>query len=385
MFRKKQNDIQEVRRKTIQKDFTIKDQTCSIIIEGAPYASIDGEERLLDDGLLKQMTQHVAKSIEQYTSKYYPVPKSIHISNQAPSEQESEPSTHRTEEDAFLDVEHPTVSLDDVYIDEEMRQQLDSALLIVKHHKTLFEDWGLDHRTETGNSVILNFFGPPGTGKSMLAKAVAGELGQKLYQVNYADLESKYVGETPKNIKKAFQKAKEEEAILVFDEADSFLGKRLTDVNQSADYGVNITRSVMLMELERFDGIVIFTTNLVDNYDDAFRRRILANIPFTLPDEKGRMSIWSTHLSADLPLEKTITPSVLAHKYTNLTGADIKDMTLFAAINSLKNERNALEISDFDTAYTYIQHRYPNQPKVNVVKSETITEEEYQQEVQSQS
>ena len=111
-------------------------------------------------------------------------------------------------------------------------------------------------------AIILNFYGKAGTGKSMAAEAVAKALGKKIYHINYSELESKYVGETPKNIRKAFECATRDDAMLIFDEADSFLGKRLTSVTQSADYGVNITRSVLLMELEKFAGVVVFTTNL---------------------------------------------------------------------------------------------------------------------------
>lgn len=118
-------------------------------------------------------------------------------------------------------------------------------------------------------AVILNFYGKAGTGKSMTAEAVAKALNKKVYHINYFELESKYVGETPKNIRRAFECATRDDAVLIFDEADSFLGKRLSSVTQSADYGVNITRSVLLMELEKFSGVVVFTTNLISNYDEA--------------------------------------------------------------------------------------------------------------------
>ena len=192
----------------------------------------------------------------------------------------------------------------------------------------------------------------------MLAEAVAHELGKKVYVVNYAELESKYVGETPKNISKAFQKAKEDDAVLVFDEADSFLGKRLTNVNQSADYGVNITRSVMLIEIEKFDGVVIFTTNLVSNYDDAFRRRILASLEFTYPDESGREMIWTTHIPKQLPIEEDITAPLLAKRYEQITGADIKDILLYAAVLALQNQLEQITWEHFNQAYQFIKQRY---------------------------
>lgn len=126
----------------------------------------------------------------------------------------------------------------------------------------------------------------------MTAEAVAKVLNKKVYHINYSELESKYVGETPKNIRRAFECATRDDAVLIFDEADSFLGKRLSSVTQSADYGVNSTRSVLLMELEKFSGVVVFTTNLISNYDEAFKRRILLSVYFDMPDEKARLQIW---------------------------------------------------------------------------------------------
>ena len=216
-------------------------------------------------------------------------------------------------------------------------------------------------------------------GKSLTAEAIAGTLGKKLYSVNYSELESKYVGETPKNIKQVFKRAKDEDAVLVMDEADSFLSKRLSNITQSADYGVNITRSVMLLELEKFDGIVIFTTNLLENYDEAFKRRILSNIKFELPDKKGRKKIWDIHIPSKLPLEKEIDSEFLAEKYDDISGADIKDMLLFAAINAASASENIVGVDEFDKAYEYIKARYntttkeDNGFKIISKKSEKIT------------
>lgn len=176
----------------------------------------------------------------------------------------------------------------------------------------LYKEWGLGKVFKQHRSIVLNFYGKPGTGKTMMAEAIAQYLGKKIYQVNYAELESKYVGETPKNIVEVFKQAQADGAVLVFDEADSFLGKRLTNVSQSPDYGVNITRSVMLMEIEKYEGVVVFTTNLMSNYDEAFKRRIFTNVEFRMPDAEARRRIWKTHIPPELPLTEDITCLVLA-------------------------------------------------------------------------
>ena len=213
-------------------------------------------------------------------------------------------------------------------------EQVNSALAVAYHKETLLKTWGLESVLKNGRAVVMNFYGPPGTGKSMLADAIAKKLGTKILSVNYSQLESKYVGVKCQKISKhVFQQAKEQNAVLIFDEADSFLGKRLTNVSQSADYGVNITRSVMLMELDQFDGVVIFTTNLLSNYDEAFYRRILASVEFSLPDEEGRRRIWETHLTNKIPLHQDVTVEHLVSSFHNISGADIKDILRFASVD----------------------------------------------------
>lgn len=129
----------------------------------------------------------------------------------------------------------------------------------------LLEEWDLKSIPRSGTRAVLNFYGPPGTGKSITAEGVAAHPAKPVMAVNYANLESKYVDGTPKNIRRTFAQAREKEAVLVFDEADLFLGRRLTNVTQAAGYGVNVTRSTMFMKIESFSGILIFTTNLIQN------------------------------------------------------------------------------------------------------------------------
>ena len=328
--------------------------------------------------LVENTFKEIAQSIAKNHSKYNPIPKKVVISHS--DIEEDSPVTNDKED--FLNVYDPRWSLENVYIDEQSRKQIITALTIVKHKKKLFNEWGLKDTLNGGRGIVLNFWGPPGTGKSLSAEAIAHYLNKKVYSVNYAELESKYVGDTPKNIKKSFQRASENNAVLIFDEADSFLGKRLTNVSQSADYGVNITRSVMLLELEKFDGVVIFTTNLINNYDDAFKRRILANIEFKNPDQLGREAIWKVHLPNKLPLEDTVTFQQLAVKYQKTSGADIKDMVLYAATACLQREGEKLQLNDFDEAHQFVMSRYHSDANVKVT-TEVISNEQYEEEVKA--
>jgi SpoVK/Ycf46/Vps4 family AAA+-type ATPase len=227
--------------------------------------------------------------------------------------------------------------------------QLRGLLTKIRHHHVLYDDFGLREIDPSGGRTAINLYGPPGTGKSLAAEAIAQELGMGLIRVNYAAVESKYVGETPKNIKAAFQKAKEAGAMLFFDEADSILGRRLSTVAQSTDHAVNVSRSVALLELDQFTGVTVFATNLAANYDAAFVRRILGHIEMPLPDAETRARIWRSHIPARLPARLSETDwAALVESSEGLAGGDILNAVLYAAAMALEREGPACTITRGD-------------------------------------
>ena len=190
----------------------------------------------------------------------------------------------------------------DVILTSHTRNELEESLAKLKFHKIIYEDWGFSEVDKIGRSSILNFYGKPGTGKTLTAEAFAGRLDLPIIKVGIAEIESKLMGETSKNIQKVFQDAYDQNAVLFFDEADTLLGKRLSSVTQGVDNEINAMRSTMLIELEKFDGVVIFATNFAKNYDEAFRSRITYHVEFTLPDLDTRKQLWSRMLVAKIPL-----------------------------------------------------------------------------------
>lgn len=191
----------------------------------------------------------------------------------------------------------------DVILSEETQLQLDECLAKLRYHKQIYVDWGFGSVDPLGMSTILNFYGPPGTGKTLAAEAIAGTLGMPIIHLGIAELESKFMGDTAKNIQAAFQSARLSGAVIFFDEADTLLGKRLSSVTQGVDNEVNAMRSTLLIELERFDGIAIFATNFGKNYDEAFRSRISHHVKFNLPDLSARKKLWSRMLVVGIPIE----------------------------------------------------------------------------------
>ena len=373
-------------RWTIDKNETSCGIEISLVADNVAVFDDNGEilDNLIWKNRIEKIFSAVDKSIKVDSSTYCPKPVAVEIhfkSNFATTESSASEKDSLTADDAknIVIVREPRWKFSDVYIDPKILTEINRSLLIARHRDKLFGEWKLGNGQDSGRAIVFNFYGPSGTGKSMTGEAIAAELGKKIYVVNYSELESKYVGETPKNIVEVFRKAQAEDAVLIFDEADSFLGKRLTNVTQSADYGVNITRSVMLLELEKFDGIVIFTTNLVTNYDEAFKRRILTSIKFDLPDEFARRKIWEIYLSRNLPLNQTLSAETLAEKYDNISGADIKDMLLYAALCALHRDeaQPLIEAKDFDAAFDMILNR-SNDSLSNVkITRETVSAEQY--------
>ena len=181
----------------------------------------------------------------------------------------------------------PKFRLSQMVLNQKTKDSIDHCVMLIRNMDKIYGEWGFS-QIDPVQKTVLNFFGPSGTGKTMAAHAIANEIGRKILAVNYAEIESKYVGDAPKNLISAFDIAKKENAVLFFDEADSFLGKRITNVSSSSDQAVNSLRSQMLILLESYDITVIFATNLNENYDKAFNSRILESIKFDLPDKELR-------------------------------------------------------------------------------------------------
>ncbi|MDH5859191.1 ATP-binding protein [Lampropedia aestuarii] len=179
---------------------------------------------------------------------------------------------------------------------------MDEVIGSLRYHKLIYTDWGFDQVDPSGRNMAINLYGPPGTGKTLAAEALAGSLGLGFIHIGIAEIESKFVGETAKNISAAFEAASLTGSLLFFDEADTLLGTRLSSVTQGIDNEINAMRSTMLIELERFEGLVAFATNFAKNYDSAFVSRLRYHIEFQLPGLQERQRLWSRMLVAGIPL-----------------------------------------------------------------------------------
>ena len=258
--------------------------------------------------------------------------------------------------DGLIEKVTPRKSFKDIVLPKEIRLQLDIALSQINNHHTLMQKWKLN-KLQDSNAISLNFAGPSGTGKTLTAEALANKLRKKLYIVRYSNLVDSYIGETGKNIVKVFEIARRDNAILFFDEADAIASSR-TAIFTSTDAETNLTRNILLKELEKFDGIVIFATNLVTNFDKAFERRISLHMSFKMPNIEDREQIWKL-LSNNLPLAKDVNFYELAKEF-ELTGGHIRNAVLNAARLAVHNKGNEVKQEHFISAAKLVKEGYNN-------------------------
>ncbi len=248
----------------------------------------------------------------------------------------------------------PRYSFEQIILPEETKNRILSDLNSIKCQDLIYNQWGFSE-VESKPKSIINFFGPPGTGKTMCAHAIAKMLEKPLLALNYSEIESKYVGDAAKNLKKAFDTATELGAVMFFDEADSFLGKRIENVSHGSDQALNSLRSQMLILLEEFEGVVLFATNLVTNFDKAFESRILDHIKLELPNREARAAIIDKMLPSKMPLEHRFTQEELLEAsdlIDGFAGREIKNAILTMLLDkaSLGLEQPIFTLDDLKTA-----------------------------------
>jgi len=214
--------------------------------------------------------------------------------------QESKMHSSISSHDSFV-AKKPKYSIEDLILPADKIQTIKYAMSLIKNIPLVYDEWHFS-KIDPHPRSIINFYGKPGTGKTMAAHAIAYSLHKDLLALNYAEIESKYIGDAPKKLESAFAYARQHDVVMFFDEADSFLGKRIENVTHSADQALNSLRSTMLIQLEMFEGVVIFASNLKENYDKAFKSRFLYEIEFDLPDRDCRKSMLSKYIEKILTL-----------------------------------------------------------------------------------
>ena len=227
----------------------------------------------------------------------------------------------------------PNYTWDDIVLPDDSKAQLRELCQRVAHGPRVLGEWGFERKLSLGKGVTALFAGPSGTGKTMAAEVIASELGLDLYKIDLSGVVSKYIGETEKNLERIFSAAEDANAILFFDEADALFGKR-SEVRDSHDRYANVEISYLLQRMEQYGGIAILATNLRQNLDDSFVRRLAFTVHFPFPGEEDRLRIWRGIWPNVRPDVKLLAADVdvafLAHQF-KLSGGNIKNIALAAA------------------------------------------------------
>ena len=216
-----------------------------------------------------------------------------------------------------------------IVLPAEIQDSIVELLARIRHRRMVYDTWGFDQVMSTSRGLTVLFQGGPGTGKTLVASAIAHELGLDLYRIDLSRVMSKWIGETEQNLAKVFDAAEEGQALILFDEADSLFGKR-TEVRTSIDRFANLETNFLLQRLDTFEGVAVLTTNFGTAIDAAFKRRLSARLTFPFPDEEAREQLWRVHLPKQMPLAGEFDLGDLARRY-KMSGGYIRNAALRAA------------------------------------------------------
>lgn len=235
-------------------------------------------------------------------------------------------------------------TMNDLILPQMQRKKLFHICQRVRNRKHIYEDWGFYEKSAYGNGVAAVFSGPPGTGKTMAAQAIAHELGMELYRVELPAVVDKYIGETEKKLNRIFEEAQKCMAVLFFDEADVLFSKR-TEIKESNDKYSNMEIAFLLQKMEEHDGVSILATNYLQNFDEAFRRRVTDIVEFPMPDADLREKMWRSMIPDRLPVSEDIDFAFLAGQF-QVSGSMIKNALIYGSFLAAENGRQKLSMAE---------------------------------------
>ena len=227
---------------------------------------------------------------------------------------------------------------EDVVLDQSVLNQLMEIQTWLEHGETLMLDWGLDKHLKPGYRAL--FYGPPGTGKTLTATLLGKSSGRDVYKVDLSMVVSKYVGETEKNLARIFDIAQHRKWILFFDDADALFGKR-TLTSSSNDRYANQQVSYLLQRIEDFPGVVILSSNLKSNMDEAFTRRFQSMIQFEVPGPEDRLELWEMAFSGTCTLAPEVDLQQIANDY-EITGGSIINVLRYCALAAVQRNNTVV-------------------------------------------
>lgn len=265
-----------------------------------------------------------------------------------PSENPKEPksgglfSRGKDEKVSFKEKD-PRWDIDEIILDQATREEIGDIIYFCQHQKELIEKYELDNFLKGRASVGINLYGEPGTGKSITAEAIAKALGKKVIEVNYSEVQSDKWGGTEKQLSALFEQAEANGSVIFMDEADGLMSKRQSEGANSETN--NQIKSHLLTLIERSNVFIVYATNLFQNLDRAFFRRILFHVKFPMPKKEELVRLWKLHLGG-----KNIPKHAIEFSYETLAdvsdgiiaGGDIKNITMKLCVKHAVGRINEL-------------------------------------------
>lgn len=228
----------------------------------------------------------------------------------------------------------PRFALEELMLPDRQATQIRGLVTAVGALTRVHHDWGTARAwNESGLSVL--FSGPPGTGKTMAAEAIARAVDMPIFRIDLSQVVNKYIGETEKNLRRLFDAADAADVILFFDEADALFGKR-TEVKDAHDRYANLEVSYLLERMERFKGLAVLATNRKKDLDEAFMRRLRYVVQFPLPGPEERLRIWRAVLPEGVDCSDLDVDFLAAR--IPLSGGHIRSAVFNACLQSAENE-----------------------------------------------
>lgn len=244
----------------------------------------------------------------------------------------------------FSSVEEPRARFDQVVLDPRDKERIRSVVDNHDHYLQCRQQWGFDDIISYGKGVLMLFYGKPGTGKTMMAHAVAHEMGMRVLNVDIPTFINHY--DAQRFLPALFREAKMQNAVLFFDECEALFATRA--------HG-NPLMTMLLTEIERFEGVAILATNLPQQLDEALDRRILVRVNFPEPDRAARRDIWEKHLPDAAPIADDVDLDSLSEQF-EMTGGYIKNAVLMSVADAV--------------------HRGGENPKITMASLETAAREQ---------
>lgn len=325
--------------------------------------SFDELERIKNRALLEESSKLVESGIVDYDEILTPfggISRSFFISEEIlqtimhPQKKKKKQKIRLDmliKEQEIFELIEPKTSLDDVVLNPQTRQNLETLMgQMDKNVVTLLKEWGVKDK-KGGMEARIIFYGPAGTGKTMTALSLARSLKKPVLSFDCSKILSMYVGESEKNVRKIFDTYKElkdktkSEPVLLLNEADQFLSTRTTSSAGSAEKMHNQMQNIFLEQIERFDGILIATTNLLETIDAAFSRRFNYKIKFDKPNASQRQILWDKLLPKNAPYEQNFESQILA-QYA-LTGGQIQVIVKNTAYKIATQKEPYFRMEDF--------------------------------------